>query len=312
MWRGQLSMLHPKLRLLERLFSASPLQQIVTPLIEKKGIEVWVKRDDLIHPVISGNKWRKLKYILHHALTIDSHTIISMGGAYSNHLHALAYVGKQLQVKTIGYIRGEKPRIMNATLKDLQTWGMELRFISRAEYKILRQYKNENALPTLKADEYWLPEGGSTELALQGAGEILTEIDMDFDVVCVPCGTGTTLAGLIGSMNDGCYAIGFSALKGGEFLVEDVEKLLNINNINWDVKLDYHFGGFAKSNDELLLFIETFAREQNIELEPVYTGKMFYGIFDLIETDFFNPGQKIVAIHTGGLQGKRKTDLEEK
>ncbi len=308
MWHGQLNMLHPKFRSLEGLFSASSLQQIVTPLIEKKGIEVWVKRDDLIHPIISGNKWRKLKYILHHALTIDSHTIISMGGAYSNHLHALAYVGKQLQVKTIGYIRGEKPRIMNATLKDLQTWGMELRFISRAEYKTLRQYKNENALLTLKAGEYWLPEGGSTDLALQGVGEILTEIDMDFDVICVPCGTGTTLTGLIGSMNDGCYAVGFSALKGGEFLVGDIEKLLNINKVNWDVKLDYHFGGFAKSNDELLLFIENFARKQNIELEPVYTGKMFYGIFDLIETDFFNPGQKIIAIHTGGLQGKRKID----
>ena len=156
MWHGQLNMLHPKLRSLERLFSASPVQQIVTPLIEKKGIEVWVKRDDLIHPIISGNKWRKLKYILHHALMIDSHTIISMGGAYSNHLHALAYVGKQLQVKTIGYIRGEKPRIMNATLQDLQAWGMELRFISRADYRELRQYKNVDALPDIKDGEYWL------------------------------------------------------------------------------------------------------------------------------------------------------------
>jgi len=300
--------LHPKLRSLEKLFSLSPIQQIVTPTIEKKKIELWVKRDDLIHPVISGNKWRKLKYILNHALTIESHTIISMGGAYSNHLHALAYVGQQLHVKTVGYIRGEKPQIMNATLKDLQTWGMELRFISRAEYRTLRQYKNSTELPDIKKGEYWLPEGGATELALQGVGEILTEIDIDFDVVCVPCGTGTTLAGLIGSMDKACQAIGFSALKGGKFLVKDIGKLLSINEVTWDVKLDYHFGGFAKRNDELLLFIEDFVRQHHIELEPVYTGKMFYGIFDLIATDFFNPGQKIIAIHTGGLQGKRKTD----
>ncbi len=308
MWRGRLKMLHPKLRQLEQLFSPSPIQRIVTPTIEKKKIELWIKRDDLIHPVISGNKWRKLKYILHHALSINTHTIISMGGAYSNHLHALAYVGQQLQVKTIGYIRGEKPRKMNATLKDLQAWGMELKFISRTEYRKLRQYKNATALPDIKAGEYWLPEGGATKLALQGIGEIVTEIDMGFDVVCVPCGTGTTLAGVINSVDETCHAIGFSALKGGGFLVEDIDKLLNINKVTWDVKLDYHFGGFAKSNDELLLFIEDFVRQHNIELEPVYTGKMFYGIFDLIETDFFNTGQKIVAIHTGGLQGKRKTD----
>ena len=306
MWRGQLNVLHPKLRSLEKLFSPSPIQRIVTSTLEKKKLELWVKRDDLIHPIISGNKWRKLKYILNDALTTDSHTIISMGGAYSNHLYALAYVGQQLQVKTIGYVRGEKPRIMNATLKDLQTWGMELRFISRVDYRALRQYKNADALPDIKAGEYWLPEGGSTELALQGVGEIITEIDTDFDVVCVPCGTGTTLAGLIGSMNETCYAVGFSALKGGEFLIEDVDKLLNINKVNWDVKLDYHFGGFAKSNDELLLFIEDFVRQYYIELEPVYTGKMFYGLFDLIETDFFKPGQKILAIHTGGLQGIKK------
>ena len=308
MWRGRLNMLHPRLKPLEQLFSPSPIQRIFSPILEKKDIELWVKRDDLIHPIISGNKWRKLKFILHHALKIESHTIISMGGAYSNHLHALAYVGQQLQVKTIGYIRGEKPVVMNATLKDLQAWGMELRFISRVDYRVLRQYKNADALPEIKDGEYWLPEGGSTELALQGVGEIITEIDMDFDVVCVPCGTGTTLAGLIGSMDETCCAVGFSALKGGEFLVGDVEKLLNIKKVNWGVKLDYHFGGFAKSNDELLSFIEVFVRQHNIELEPVYTGKMFYGLLDLIETDFFKPGQKIVAIHTGGLQGKRKTD----
>ncbi len=318
MWHGRLNMLHPKLRSLESSLSCSLLQQIDTPLLENKDIELWIKRDDLIHPVISGNKWRKLKYILHHALNIDSHTIISMGGAYSNHLHALAYIGKQLQFKTIAYIRGEKPQVMNPTLQDLQTWGMELKFVSRTEYRKLRQYKNADALPSIKPGEYWLPEGGSTELALQGVGEIMREIDMDFDVLCVPCGTGATLAGLIGSMPERHQLYGFSALKGGEFLIRDVEQLLNTDKTNWTVQLDYHFGGFAKSNDELLLFIEDFVEQQGIHLEPVYTGKMFYGLFDLIKKDFFYPGQKIIAIHTGGLQGNRifietrKTHLEEK
>lgn len=299
-------MLHPKLNTLEKTFSSSPLQQIATPLLEEKGVELWIKRDDLIHPVISGNKWRKLKYILHHVLTIRCHTPISMGGAYSNHLHALAYTGKRLQLKTIGYIRGEKPKILNPTLLDLQNWGMELRFIPRTEYLELRQYKNFDELPDIKSGEYWLPEGGSTELALQGVKEIIAEINLDFDVVCVPCGTGTTLAGLIESMTKVCKAYGFSALKGGEFLNRDVEKLLHKNKANWCIQQDYHFGGFAKSNHELLLFIEDFKKQHDIELEPVYSGKMFYGLFDLIQKNYFYPGQKIVAIHTGGLQGNRK------
>ncbi len=299
-------MLHPRLNQLEKTFSASPLQKISNPLLDQKQIELWIKRDDLLHPIISGNKWRKLKYILHHALTINSHTIISMGGAYSNHLHALAYIGKQLQLKTIGYIRGEKPPTLNPTLQDLQNWGMECRYISRTEFRELREYKNHTSLPSLKQGEYWLPEGGATELALQGVGEIINEFDRAFDIVCAPCGTGTTLAGLIQAIPENRMAYGFSALKGAGFLSKDIAKLVNSNKDNWKIHLDYHFGGFAKKNDELLLFIKDFANIYSIELEPVYSGKMFYGLFDLIQKDFFCSGQKIIAIHTGGLQGKRK------
>jgi len=297
---------HPRLIKLEKSFSHSTLTQIFDPVLEQKQIELWVKRDDLIHPVISGNKWRKLKYILDHALMQNSHTIISMGGAYSNHLHALAYVGKQLNLKTVGYIRGEQPKTYSPTLLDLQRWGMELRFVSRTDYRELRNYKQHNKLPGILKDEYWLPEGGATELALEGVAEIIAEINKDFDVLCVPCGTGTTLAGLIEASAENCEIYGFSALKGGEFLTQDVGNLLTRKRFNWTVLLDYHFGGFAKYNNDLLLFIEKFLTQHAIELEQVYTGKMFYGLFDLIQQDHFEPGQKIVAIHTGGLQGSIK------
>ena len=307
--------MHPKLIELEKKFKPSLLTAIHAPLLEQKQIELWVKRDDLIHPVISGNKWRKLKYILDHALTLGSHTIISMGGAYSNHLHALAFAGKQLGIKTIGYIRGERPENLSPTLQDIQNWGMELRFVSRVEYRELRHYKKHNELPAhlikkQQDGQYWLPEGGATELALYGVGELVSEIDMAYDVLCVPCGTGTTLAGIVSSVPESCIVHGFSALKGADFLIKDVEKLLyefgNIKNTNWTIQLAYHFGGFAKWNNDLLLFIEDFAEQHGVELEPVYTGKMFYGLFDLIRQDFFKPGQKIIAVHTGGLQGKRK------
>lgn len=147
MWHGQSrianKMLHPKVIELEKKFNASVLTQIFDSLLLEKKVELWVKRDDLIHPIISGNKWRKLKFILNQALIEGSHTIISMGGAYSNHLHALAYVGKQLNLSTVGYIRGERPTQWSPTLIDLEKWGMELRFVSRSEYSGLRQYKKK-------------------------------------------------------------------------------------------------------------------------------------------------------------------------
>ncbi len=313
MWLGllkqQKTTVHLKLIELEKQFNQSTLTQVFTPLLTQKEIELWIKRDDLIHPIISGNKWRKLKYILDHALTLNVHTIVSMGGAYSNHCHALAFAGKQLNLKTKAFIRGERPKNLNPTLQDILDWGMELIFISRSEYRQLRNFKKHDDLPMLKKGEYWLPEGGATELALHGVGEIISEIELGYDFICVPCGTGTTLAGLLNSVSNNCQVIGFSALKGACFLVDDIERILEKNKskrLTWSIQLDYHFGGFAKYNNELLLFIEDFIKRHNIEIEPIYTGKMFYGLFDLIRQDYFNPGQKIVAIHTGGLQGNRQ------
>jgi 1-aminocyclopropane-1-carboxylate deaminase len=297
--------MHPELIKLEKNFTPSILTKIDDPLFEQYQIGLWIKRDDLLHPVISGNKWRKLKYILDHALSLGADTLISMGGAYSNHLHALAYTGKVLGLKTIGLVRGEQPESLTPSLLDMQNWGMELKFVSRADYRQLRQYKNYHDLPDLKPRQYWLTEGGAQTLALTGVAELLTEIDIPYDMLCVPCGTGTTLAGIIDAAPKQSSVLGFAALKNAGFLSGDVETMLSQSRNNWRINLDYHFGGFAKTNAELSAFIEDFELSTTIPLEPVYTGKMMYAIYDLIKKHYFKPGQRIIALHTGGLQGKR-------
>lgn len=298
--------MHPALIKLENSFKPSILTKLGDPLLDEYQIELWIKRDDLLHPIISGNKWRKLKYSLDHALSLGSDTLISMGGTYSNHLHALAYAGKILGLKTKAFIRGEQPTTLTSTLIDIQNWGMELSFVSRSDYKLLRQYKNCHDLPALKRSQYWVPEGGAQILALKGVAELVNEIDITYNILCVPCGTGATLAGIINAAPDKASILGFAALKNAAFLESDVASLLpKISSDNWKVNLDYHFGGFAKKSTELLDFIKNFEDKTGIPLESVYTGKMLFGIYDLITKHTFKPGQRIIAIHTGGLQGKR-------
>lgn len=295
--------MHPELVSLENQLAASILTKLSDPCLDLRGVELWMKRDDLLHPIVSGNKWRKLKYILDHALSLGASKIVSMGGAYSNHLHALAYVGHRLGLQTMGFIRGEPQS--NPTLNDLRRWGMHLQFVSREDYRKLRQYKHWHSLPEIDNDAYWLPEGGAVDLALQGVAELVSEIDLQFDVICCPCGTGTTLAGVIEAVRPDIRVIGFSALKGGSFLRRDVEALLTQSRDNWDIVTDYHFGGFAKTRSELFEFIEDFSKKSSIQLEPVYTGKMLYGIYDLLNKGFFKPGQRVIVLHSGGLQGNR-------
>ncbi|WP_031435946.1 1-aminocyclopropane-1-carboxylate deaminase/D-cysteine desulfhydrase [Methylobacter tundripaludum] len=314
--------MHPELIKLEKIFNPSILTKIDDPLLVQYQIELWMKRDDLLHPVISGNKWRKLKYIFDHVLSLGTDTVISMGGAYSNHLHALAYAGKVLGLKTIGLVRGEQPETLTPTLQDMKKWGMELKFVSRAEYRQLRHYKCWHAphqlpadlrhthhpwryLPGLKPRQYWLPEGGAQTLALKGVAELVAEIGIPYDTLCVPCGTGTTLAGIIEAVPEHVSVLGFAALKNAGFLTAEVAAMLSQSRNNWQINLDYHFGGFAKTNTELNAFIEDFELKTTIPLEPVYTGKMMYAIYDLIKKHYFRPGERIIAVHTGGLQGKR-------
>jgi 1-aminocyclopropane-1-carboxylate deaminase len=290
---------------LEQTFGVSALTKINDPFLENHQVELWLKRDDLLHPIISGNKWRKLKYNLNHALTLGKDTLVSMGGAYSNHLHALAYTGKLLDLNTIGIIRGERPKRLTPTLQDMESWGMKLRFVSRIDYRHYRNYKHSQDFPDIKPNEYWLLEGGANNLALKGIAELTNEIAIDYDTFCVACGTGATLAGLINAVPKTTLALGFAALKHADFLKPDVQSLLSNDCHNWDIIQGYHFGGFAKLNPKLVQFMGEFTQTTSIPLEPVYTGKMLYGIYDLIAQGYFKPGQRIIALHTGGLQGNR-------
>lgn len=297
--------MHPALIDLEKTFKPSILTRIDDPLLDEHNIELWIKRDDHLHPIISGNKWRKLKYSLDHALSLGSHTLISMGGAYSNHLHALAYAGKVLGLKTIGIIRGEQPEPLTPTLLDCQNWGMEFRFVSRSDYRQYRQYRDYHDLPRIEPGQYWLPEGGAHAFALQGVAELIDEIDVSYDVLCLPCGTGATLAGCIAAVTGPISVIGFAALKNAAFLKSDVETLLPRTYPDWSINPDYHFGGFAKTKPELNEFIRNFELKTKIPLEPIYTGKMMYALYELIAKRDFKPGLRIIAVHTGGLQGNR-------
>lgn len=299
--------LHPRLQAVEQLLSVSSLTQIVDAELSARQVELWIKRDDLLHPILSGNKWRKLKYILNHALQNGYETVISMGGAYSNHLHALAFLGQVLGIKTAAFIRGEKPGVLNPTLVDLQCWGMDLRFVSRFDYRQLRGFKGCDSLPELAPAEYWLPEGGSVTLALQGVAEIFAEVDRAFDVLMSACGTGTTLAGLIAAAPKTMHILGVATLKNAGFLGEDVQQLLSgvDQPQSWEILVDYHFGGFAKTRPELSRFIQQFSVRHGVVLEPVYTGKVLFAFYDLLQKGYFKPGQRVLMLHTGGLQGSR-------
>ena len=278
-----------------------PIHEIEDPLLEEKSIRVFLKREDLINEKISGNKWRKLYYNLKFAQSENRSTLVTFGGAYSNHIAATAAAGKMFGFTTIGVIRGEAHPTLNPTLRYASQCGMELRYVSRAAYQERTTSEFiENHLFDI-SNYYLIPEGGTNHLAVKGCEEILADIDFDFDVVCCSCGTGGTLSGIINTLKSHQSAIGFSSLKGGNFLNDEISKY--VINSQWSLNLDYHFGGYAKVDKGLVEFINQFHNKHGIPLDPVYTGKMIYGLWDLIEKDYFRSGSSIVAIHTGGLQG---------
>jgi len=285
----------------------TPLQKINDLEIESRGIELFVYRIDLIHPEISGNKWFKLKYNLIEAERKGYETLLTFGGAYSNHIYATAAAGKILGFKTIGMIRGEEHLPLNPTLSFAKDCGMEFHYLDRTTYR--KRYDEDflNELRERFSEAYFIPEGGTNSLAVKGCSQIPGNVDVNFDVICCPCGTGGTLSGIICGLKANQKALGFSVLKGGEFLNNNVQNLIkqftDTNNSNWDINLDYHFGGYAKINKGLIEFIKKFGEENNILLDPVYTGKMMFGVYELIKKNYFKKGERIIAIHTGGLQG---------
>ncbi|TYA59704.1 1-aminocyclopropane-1-carboxylate deaminase/D-cysteine desulfhydrase [Formosa maritima] len=264
---------------------------------------VYLKPDYLNHHFISGNKYRKLKYNLLEAEQLNKNVLLTFGGAFSNHIAAVAAAGHEFGFKTIGIIRGEElaNKITdNPTLAFARKQGMHFHFISREVY---RDKTSEDFIDKLKAkygDFYLIPEGGTNNLAVKGCEAILTETDTAFDFICCPVGTGGTISGLINASLPEQKILGFPALKG-DFLKEEISKFANKSN--WDLITDYHFGGYAKINTELVSFINRFKATNRIPLDPIYTGKMMFGIYDLMGKGFFPKDSKILAIHTGGLQG---------
>lgn len=276
-------------------------QRINLPV--EKGVDLYIKREDKIHDFVSGNKYRKLKYNLQEAKKLRHKVLLTFGGAYSNHIAAVASAGSILGFKTVGVIRGEELESKiesNPTLSFAKQCGMQFKFVSREEYHKKTNPRVINDLEDEFGAFFLIPEGGTNSLAIKGCEEILSENDKKFDYVCCSVGTGGTVSGLINCSKPSQQVLGFPALKG-DFLQQDISKF--VVKTNWELITDYHFGGYAKINTELISFINTFKSHYSIPLDPVYTGKMMYGIFDLIEKDFFFKGSKILMIHTGGLQG---------
>ncbi|MEX0313702.1 MAG: 1-aminocyclopropane-1-carboxylate deaminase/D-cysteine desulfhydrase [Allomuricauda sp.] len=273
------------------------------PFLKDGGVTLYMKREDTIHPHISGNKYRKLKYNLIEAKQQGHDTLLTFGGAFSNHIAATAYAGKEAGLKTIGVIRGEELKEGwqdNPTLKLASEHGMRFHFVSRSEYRNKTTDAYKEKLKMNFGDFYLLPEGGTNNLAIKGCEEILTEEDKSFDFICCAVGTGGTIAGLINSAQPHQRVLGFPALKG-DFLQDEIRKWSDGGD--WDLIQDYHFGGYAKINTELVDFINNFKKKTGIHLDPIYTGNMLFGIFDQIKKGFFKPDTQILAIHTGGLQG---------
>lgn len=277
------------------------IQELSNDFLKKYKVQLYIQREDLIHSEVSGNKWRKLKYNINEYFTSGCQSIITFGGAFSNHIAATACIGNLLKIPTHGIIRGDK--VSNSTLELASSNGMSLHFITREEYKKKNESEFAINLNNSLKNSYIIPEGGSNLLGLKGCEEIIQ--DFDFDVVTSACGTGSTLSGIISSLKNNQQAIGFPVLKGGSFLEKEIRynlKLLESNNSKWKLETDFHFGGYAKYNSDLIEFINDFWKVNKVKLDPIYTGKAMFGLYSLIESGKLSCG-KILFIHTGGLQG---------
>lgn len=289
----------------------SPLQQLDTI----NGVELWLKRDDLIHPEVSGNKWRKLKYYLEDFKKSGKEVILTFGGAFSNHLAATAAIGEMAGITTKALVRGEEVT-SNPTLDFCRRCGMEIEAISRKRYETKDEPEFRRMMEEALPDVYVIPEGGKGALGMRGCLELMDEVDQNFDVVACVGGTGTTMAGILKSSYKAGYLL-FPALKGGIFLeraiyrqLSDFEKLFSTVGIGKNEAIDrleieenYHFGGYGKVQPELIAFMNHFFEKYGVALDPVYTGKMLFGLIERINRGDFEEGTRILAIHTGGLQG---------
>ena len=287
----------------------SPVHLVDLDCTRDTGVRLWLKRDDLIHPLVGGNKWRKLSKNLECARSLGKNKLLTFGGQHANHLLATAAAGQLMGMSTVGVVRGEQPREpYPPTLETARRFGMQLHFMSRTDY---REKHHPDIIRLLRQkfgkDCYIIPEGGTNLAGAEGCREIVREFRMQHPEIsnavwCVPCGTGGTLSGIASELDAGSIVLGFAVLKGG-FLEEEVQKLLPSSRTNWKIHHEFHFGGYARQSPELAEFIRFFKRKTDVQLDPVYTGKMMYGIVQLIQKSAFEPGTNLIAVHTGGIQG---------
>lgn len=297
----------------EPSISKPPIERLECQFLRQAGVTMRVLRLDKIHPLLSGNKWFKLKYNLLEFQHRRELPVLSFGGAYSNHLYALSAAGKLLGLRTIGMVRGEMPEPLNPILSFAAEQGMRLVPLSRSDY---RRRQDPDFIEELRArfgEIHLLPEGGSNALALRGCEEIAPFLHWRDEgagrLVALCCGTGTTMAGLIRGLSkidadSAVDVLGISVLKGEGYLHKEVLEQLQASDyegsIDWSVDDGHHCGGYARSNEALQAFLSEFAGISDLAVEPVYTGKLFYALFDLIEKGAICPGTEIVAIHSGG------------
>lgn len=292
------------------LTTGSPIEPVDLNLFKiDSSVKLFILREDLNQPkvknghLISGNKWRKLKYNIQYVVKNRLEGMLTFGGAYSNHLHAVAAAGKIFNFKTIGIVRGEElANKTNATIEFCKQQNMQLHYWSRKEYRNKEAWQKELLV---KYPEFLIvPEGGTNNSAFKGVEEIWENPLHQYDVICTPIGTGGTFTGLITGSKGRSNISGFPALKADfTSTIKKNLEALNYTHKNWQFNTNYHFGGFAKVDNDLINFIKQFKSLYNIQLEPLYTGKMMYGIFDMIKQNCFEDGNKIIAMHTGGLQG---------
>lgn len=296
--------------ILDFKLSVIPIQKVEETFLSKAGISLSVLRTDLLHPQLSGNKWYKLKYNLLSASEKGIDTLLSFGGVWSNHIHALSAAGRLFGFKTIGVIRGELADPLNSCLKDARENGMRLYPVSRELYRQKNTPAFINSLHDQFGDFHLIPEGGANTLGIKGAAEILDDIDVSpYHTIAVACGTGTTLAGMLSSVPPQVGILGFQILKANGYLKREVEHMIQANKLNtpdnWHINDQYHFGGYARITRELHSFCKDFMKSSSIPVEPVNSGKMLFGLYDLVKRDFFPQNSSILAIHGGGLQGLR-------
>ncbi|MBC3765124.1 1-aminocyclopropane-1-carboxylate deaminase/D-cysteine desulfhydrase [Neptunicella marina] len=267
---------------------------------------IWIKRDDLLHPVISGNKWRKLKFALNDIQRQNVDHIISFGGGYSNHLHALGYCCHQLNIKLTAIVRGHYP-VLTPMLRDLNNWGTQIEFVDKKNYQ---QRNDDEFLQSLNKrfpGAVIIPEGGSQHQALAGITECVNEFNRQYDYILLPVASGATMAGIINASPAGKSQVtGIAVLKGQDYLESLVNRFVDNNKqTNWQINHQYHFGGYSKSPAELQDFCQQITNKYNIPIEPVYSGKLFFALKSMLEQQSFGHKANILVLHTGGIQGSR-------